>query len=131
MSTLLAIGLANAICAALLAVPAFLASRYGRRPALAHALWLLVLLKLVTPPLFRPPLAWLPAEEEPAPVAAAPIKEPTAAPVASTPFTFMVEPVANQQVVARVIEPAQPGLPREIVVTPATSIEATPPPPQP
>ncbi len=66
MSTLLAIGLANAVCAAVLAVPAFLVGRYGRRPALAHALWLLVLLKLVTPPVVRPTLFWLPAEQGPA-----------------------------------------------------------------
>jgi WD40 repeat protein/beta-lactamase regulating signal transducer with metallopeptidase domain len=63
MSTLLTLGLANAACAALLAVPAFLVGRYAKRPALAHALWLLVLLKLVTPPFVRPGLAWLPAEE--------------------------------------------------------------------
>ncbi|MFO0843804.1 MAG: M56 family metallopeptidase [Gemmataceae bacterium] len=62
MSTLVALGLANAVCAAALAVPAFLVGRYARRPALAHALWLLVLLKLVTPPVFRPNLAWLPAD---------------------------------------------------------------------
>src|SRR6516162_10559053 len=29
-----------------------------RRPALVHCLWLLVLLKLVTPPLFRVPISW-------------------------------------------------------------------------
>jgi WD40 repeat protein/beta-lactamase regulating signal transducer with metallopeptidase domain len=61
MSTLLALGLANALCAAVLAVPAYLVGRYGRRPALAHALWLVVLLKLLTPPVLRPGLAWLPA----------------------------------------------------------------------
>src|SRR3954469_14754442 len=51
--------LANAVCALALAVPAWLVGRYARRPALAHALWLLVLLKLVTPPLLRPELPWL------------------------------------------------------------------------
>lgn len=64
MSTLVALGLANAVCAAALAVPAYLVGRYARRPALAHALWLLVLLKLVTPPVFRPNLAWLPADSQ-------------------------------------------------------------------
>jgi WD40 repeat protein/beta-lactamase regulating signal transducer with metallopeptidase domain len=62
MNTLLAIGLANAICAAVLAVPAWLAGRRGR-PALAHALWLLVLVKLVTPPVFQLPLPWLPPDD--------------------------------------------------------------------
>ena len=53
MDELLQIGLSNAVVAVLLAVPAALAGRYCRRPALVHALWLLVLLKLVTPPLLR------------------------------------------------------------------------------
>ena len=38
MTTFLQIGLANAVCAALLAVPAVIAGRL-RRPALAHGLW--------------------------------------------------------------------------------------------
>src|SRR5262245_57907318 len=69
MSTLLAIGLANAACAAVLAVAAWLAGRLRCRPALVHALWLLVLLKLVTPPLVRSGLPWLPAAPAPAPAA--------------------------------------------------------------
>src|SRR5262245_35983674 len=76
MSTLLALGLANSACAAVLAVPAYLVSRYARRPALAHALWLLVLLKLVTPPVIRPGLAWLPAAAEESAEAAAPAPPP-------------------------------------------------------
>jgi beta-lactamase regulating signal transducer with metallopeptidase domain len=55
---MLEIGLSNAVLAC---VPAALALAVGltcRRPALVHALWLLVLLKLVTPPLFRVPLPW-------------------------------------------------------------------------
>jgi WD40 repeat protein/beta-lactamase regulating signal transducer with metallopeptidase domain len=59
------LGLANAVCAAVLAVLAVAAGRWLRRPALTHCLWLLVLVKLVTPPLFSLPLAWLPAETAP------------------------------------------------------------------
>src|SRR5262245_51598632 len=89
MSTLLALGLANAACAALLAVPAYLVGRFTRRPALAHALWLLVLLKLVTPPMVRPGLAWLPAENEPrAPAQVARLPEPVEAPLT----TIIAEP---------------------------------------
>lgn len=44
--------LANALVALFLAVLAALVSFRVRRPALAHAMWLMVLLKLVTPPLF-------------------------------------------------------------------------------
>src|SRR3954463_16575744 len=60
MSHLLQLGLANAIAAALLAAavaaPAFVLRR--RYPAVVHALWLLVLLKLVTPPLWKIPVSW-------------------------------------------------------------------------
>src|SRR5262245_66316041 len=66
MSLLPASGLANAVCAMPLAVLAFLAGKYARRPALAHSLWLLVLVKLITPPLFRFDFAWLPPEPVPA-----------------------------------------------------------------
>jgi bla regulator protein blaR1 len=62
---ILAVALSNVIVAALLAVPAWLAGLWGRRPALTHALWLLVLIKLVTPPLFECPIA-VPAIGEPA-----------------------------------------------------------------
>jgi beta-lactamase regulating signal transducer with metallopeptidase domain len=71
MDTLLHVGLSNAALATALALSAAIASRFCRRPALAHSLWLLVLLKLLTPPLWRVPLPW-----------PAPVPEPTvAAPV--------------------------------------------------
>jgi WD40 repeat protein/beta-lactamase regulating signal transducer with metallopeptidase domain len=91
MSTLLSVGLANAACAALLAIPAFLAGRFWkRRPAVAHCLWLLVLAKLVTPPLFRPELPWLPADR-PAEAAPAVADEPRAA----EPIYYSGAPVAE------------------------------------
>jgi beta-lactamase regulating signal transducer with metallopeptidase domain/Skp family chaperone for outer membrane proteins len=62
MNTLLLLGLSNALAALILAVPAALVSRLMRRPALAHVLWLLVLLKLVTPPLLFWPISWPRAE---------------------------------------------------------------------
>src|SRR6516225_7437719 len=78
MPWLLHLGLNNAAVAALLAVPALVASRWGRRPALAHALWLLVLVKLVTPSFV--PLRILPpaATAEPPAIAAAPQAPPAA-----------------------------------------------------
>ncbi len=45
-------GLSNAAWAVGLALPAALVGRWGRRPALAHGLWVLVLVKFVTPPLW-------------------------------------------------------------------------------
>lgn len=51
MDSILEIAISNAVTATLLAVVVFAAQRFIRRPALVHCLWLLVLLKLVTPPL--------------------------------------------------------------------------------
>ena len=57
---LLRLGLANALAATLLAavVGAFTFPLRRKRPALVHALWLIVLLKLVTPPLWTLPVPW-------------------------------------------------------------------------
>jgi beta-lactamase regulating signal transducer with metallopeptidase domain len=56
LAALLQIGLVNAIVATLLAIAVALIARHVRRPALVHALWIVVLVKLVTPPLFRVPV---------------------------------------------------------------------------
>src|SRR5215471_15146516 len=66
MRMLLETGLSNAVMATALALMAAILSRLCRRPALSHALWLLVLLKLVTPPFFQVALPWstLAAERE-------------------------------------------------------------------
>src|SRR5215831_11873109 len=64
---LLRAGVGNAVLATLLALAAAIASCFlSRRPAVRHALWLLVLLKLVTPPITVVPLGWarLPAVED-------------------------------------------------------------------
>jgi beta-lactamase regulating signal transducer with metallopeptidase domain len=52
MHTLLIVGLGNAVAATVLAIVAWLAALRVRRPGVLHALWGLVLLKLVTPPLW-------------------------------------------------------------------------------
>jgi beta-lactamase regulating signal transducer with metallopeptidase domain len=52
METLLGIGLANAIMASGLALLAAIVGFFCRRPAVRHTLWLLVLLKLITPPVW-------------------------------------------------------------------------------
>ena len=57
MQWLTNVALANAVAATLLAVVAWLISRCVRRPALVHVLWVLVLVKLITPPLFQPSVA--------------------------------------------------------------------------
>ena len=55
MTTFLSIVISNITIAAVLAVAALAITRVWRDPHLAHALWLLVLLKLVTPPLVLVP----------------------------------------------------------------------------
>jgi len=77
-------GLSNAAVALVLAGVAWAVHAWGRRPALAHLLWLVVLVKLITPPIVslpvvaipqwsasaettsRAPMVELPAEAEPA-----------------------------------------------------------------
>jgi beta-lactamase regulating signal transducer with metallopeptidase domain len=64
MQPVLIIALSNAIVATGLALLAA-ASRPLGRPALTHALWLLVLVKLVTPPLFQVPVRLATATPDP------------------------------------------------------------------
>ncbi len=59
MGGLVELGLSNALVAVVLAGAALLMGRFSRHPALVHLLWLLVLVKLVTPPLFRLPVPYL------------------------------------------------------------------------
>jgi beta-lactamase regulating signal transducer with metallopeptidase domain len=65
MIPLLQIALSNVAVAAVLALVALVAGRLSRRPALRHSLWLLVLIKLVTPPLVLLPLPWPAPAAEP------------------------------------------------------------------
>lgn len=86
MNALVWIGIGNLILAVPLAIAAWLVGRCLRRPAITHGLWVLVLLKLVTPPLGIVPVPLIP---EPARVADSPIAEAT-----------------RPQLVAAAIEPA-------------------------
>ena len=63
MDTLLHVGLSNALLATVLALVTAGVCAVWRRPALAHGLWLLVLLKLVTPPLVPLSVPRLPGVE--------------------------------------------------------------------
>ncbi len=58
MQTLLHIAVGNAVMAAAMALLLLPAARWLGRPALTHALSLLILLKLVTPPVVNLPLVW-------------------------------------------------------------------------
>jgi len=91
MDTLLQIGLSNAVVATGLALVVACVGLVWKRPALRHSLWLLVLLKMLTPPLVWVPVPWPQKAAEPDPVTAAPAPHPesTFAPAA------LVEPVAG------------------------------------
>src|SRR5689334_6857831 len=58
MNWLVTIGLTNALVAMLLAAIAWIVARCWRQPALAHLLWVVVLLKLFTPSLLEIPVGW-------------------------------------------------------------------------
>ena len=60
MGWLVSIAISNAIVATLLGVLAYVICRKTKSTSFAHLLWVLVLLKLVTPPLFGIPLPVLP-----------------------------------------------------------------------
>lgn len=53
METFLGIGLGNAVLATVLALGAAAVGARCRRPALLHCMWMIVLLKLLTPPMWR------------------------------------------------------------------------------
>ncbi|HEV8292191.1 MAG TPA: M56 family metallopeptidase, partial [Tepidisphaeraceae bacterium] len=63
MEAILRVALSNTLLAAMLALAALAISRTFRRPALSHAMWLIVLLKLVTPPLWNVAVPLMPAEK--------------------------------------------------------------------
>lgn len=56
MSEILELGLVNAALAAILAAIVFGVTQVWRNPHIAHVLWVLVLVKLVTPPLVEVPI---------------------------------------------------------------------------
>ena len=70
----------NVLVAAPLALVAYLVQRSQRVPTIAHVLWLLVLVKLVTPPLLTLPVVPIPTTTEPASTS-------TAATLLSVPIT--------------------------------------------
>lgn len=71
MDDLFSIAVSNAVAATVLALAAIVVGAVYRRPALVHGMWLLVLLKLVTPPLVYIPVSWPAAAEAPAEISSA------------------------------------------------------------
>lgn len=57
-------GLSNACFSLALAIVAMVVGAKAKRPHLAHMLWLLVFVKLVTPPIATIPIVTIPAQGE-------------------------------------------------------------------
>jgi beta-lactamase regulating signal transducer with metallopeptidase domain len=112
---LLRIGLTNAVLATFLALAVAGVARWCRRPALVHVLWLLVLLKLVTPPLVIVPIAW-PADAATRPAAAEAPTIRTEAPEARPDALLSIEPVDLDTALLPPLEEMPPGalLPRDV-----------------
>ena len=108
MDALARVLLTNAAAAGLLAALAFLVSRSVRRPEVAHALWLLALLKLLTPPVVPLPLVprwhgpWAP--EAPTVVSLQP-QPTTALPTPTAPLREVVRVVSERPRLVPVAEP--------------------------
>ncbi len=114
MGSLVEMGLANALLAGALAVLALVVGRYSRRPALVHSLWLLVLLKLVTPPLIPLPIPGLaaPVPAEPGPPATAP--EAAAGPVAQASLPVELSPAGQPATGSAVAAPPVMNLAEQV-----------------
>jgi beta-lactamase regulating signal transducer with metallopeptidase domain len=144
MARLFEIGLANAAAAALLAAVALAVGRFCRRPAVLHALWLLVLLKLVTPPVLPLPTpGWPTLPAAPAPeVVAAPVAPPTTPVVnperprpakeklTEAPRQFLLIPLMDEEGVVYGVQvaAADPEPPPEPEPAPAPAVRTEPPP---
>lgn len=106
MNDLFHLGLVNALVVAILAAPAYCLSRWGKRPALAHMFWLLILVKLVTPPLWRVPIAvdQVPDRSDKLALRPSAIDEPTQPSTA----TSHAAPVMEEPIRSAEPEPVQP-----------------------
>ncbi|MBI2803652.1 MAG: M48 family metalloprotease [Planctomycetes bacterium] len=117
--------LSNLLVASALALLAALAGLWGRRPALTHALWLLVMLKLITPPLFRCSIPW--------PEAPSPAQNEVAQ---AKPVVTNTKPITKQEkpIAAPLVHPPAPDeapppvLPAELQKQKAPPPQADPPP---
>lgn len=128
MNTLLPIILSNALLVLPLALLAAGVTALGRRPALAHGLWLLVLLKLITPPFISLPMpafsvaAAPPAVAEAAPPPSLPDALPTLSAIDYELVPVELEPLDEEEPLVEVLPPPRPETP---VVSAATPMVAT------
>src|SRR4051794_34762403 len=108
MDALVHAALHNALLAIPLALLAAAVVRLGR-PAVAHALWLLVLLKLLTPPLIALPVPW--PESRPPETDALPAPPVAEVPPSAAEPPPEPEPDVEAAELTRPEPPARPTLP--------------------
>lgn len=77
MATLWEIGLANALVVGVAAPCAWLLLKVAKRPALAHAVWVILLLKLIVPPFAKLPVMIAQKAETPKSIAEIPKRSPS------------------------------------------------------
>jgi beta-lactamase regulating signal transducer with metallopeptidase domain len=121
VETLLHVGLSNALVALVLAAGAALVSRVARRPALVHSLWLLVLLKLITPPLVSFPVPALKAPEYQA-AASAPTSPAIRQP--SLLLTYIVSAAESAEAESALDAPERSMATDEVAVTDPNALQA-------
>src|SRR5258706_5909409 len=95
-------------------------SKTFRRPALSHALWLLVLLKLITPPLFTIPLHFLPPPQEP-------VHHPVPMPAAQTKNRPAPIQVASAEPIFENVQLSEDDRPLQLLPAPTPTVESQPP----
>jgi beta-lactamase regulating signal transducer with metallopeptidase domain len=117
VDALLRVGASNALAACALALLAAAVARLCRRPAVAHSLWLIVLLKLVTPPVLPVRLPGFPASPAAPRAVALPADTDQAAPPAT-------EGEAGPVTADAVLAPDEQELPAPTVVVPARPLTA-------
>jgi beta-lactamase regulating signal transducer with metallopeptidase domain len=110
VETFVYLGLGNALLATGLAAAAACAGSLCRRPALTHGLWLLVLLKLVTPPFFPVAVPWPCASESPR-GPAGPVAPSVIPALAAEPPAMASGDVAPDEPGPALAEEAGPGVP--------------------
>ena len=127
MPDLLNLCVANAVVVTFLAIPAFCVSRWAKRPALAHVIWLFILIKLVTPPLWKVPVA-LPISQTTASAKSADLEMPMVepAPVTEAATTqpaieiplFVAQPSNDPPVLESAVPATPPAVPVAVDPTP-------------
>lgn len=124
MDTLLAIGASNAGLALVLAFVTLLITRFRVHPQLAHALWLLVLVKLVTPPVVHlpTPMGWFEESRGDGDSTVETVRE-SAAPVTgdAPPSADPTPPIEVRTVDVDEAVPTPEASPTEVVVSEADS----------